>query len=185
MPEALVLERDPPTVWYPWCQTPRATRPGQRMVTRWASSHNNTFSFAIVAAADQQWFFQDDYYQMLDDYIALAPPGSNEAVAKPRYHGSSGATRYLNIETSTVCAGGLCIEDLFTHEVPSTDADYVDHNLDMGLIDAKWKNHMYAYNPAVVHDDESNTWETIPDRRVAYTSEKYPWLVAAYRYHNK
>lgn len=66
--------------------------PGQRMVTRWASSHNNTFSFAIVAAADQQWFFHDDYYQMLDDYIALAPPGSNEAVAKPRYHGSSGVS---------------------------------------------------------------------------------------------
>ncbi len=44
---------------------------------------------------------------------------------------------------------------------------------------------MYEYNPDVVHNENSNSWEKIPDRRVEYVSEKYPWLVAAYRYHNK
>ena len=28
-------------------------------------------------------------------------------------------------------------------------------------------------------------WAYQPDRRVAYKSKKYPWLVAAYRFHNK
>ncbi len=48
-----------------------------------------------------------------------------------------------------------------------------------------WTHYMYEYNPDVVHNENSNSWEKIPDRRVEYVSEKYPWLVAAYRYHNK
>lgn len=37
MPEALVLERDPPTVWYPWCQTPRATSQSCRRRRLWGT----------------------------------------------------------------------------------------------------------------------------------------------------
>ena len=55
------------------------------MVVRWASSHNNTFTFAVVAGKDQEWFWHKDYYKMIHDYIDSAPPGANEAVQKPRY----------------------------------------------------------------------------------------------------
>lgn len=95
--------------------------PNQTMVVRWASSHNNTFSLAVVSAEDQDWFFREDFYTMLDDYIDSAPPGSNEAIEKPRYHGAPGGSRYLNEATNTACAGGNCITDLFTREIPSTD----------------------------------------------------------------
>ena len=44
---------------------------------------------------------------------------------------------------------------------------------------------MWQYNPAIVHDEVAGTWQKIPDRRVMYVSDKYPWIVAAYRYHNK
>lgn len=48
--------------------------PGQAMVVRWASSHNNTFTFAVVAATDQEWFYHKDYYAFLDDYVSSARP---------------------------------------------------------------------------------------------------------------
>ena len=43
---------------------------------------------------------------------------------------------------------------------------------------------------AIVHGPlrvtgEKDKWELQPDRRVAYKSAKYPWLIAAYRFHNK
>ena len=90
-------------------------------VVRWASSHNNTFSLAVVAAADQDWFYHDDFYRFLDDYIDSAPADANEAVHKPRYHGSAGASKYLNVATNTACAGGNCVPDLFSREIPSSD----------------------------------------------------------------
>ena len=188
--------------------------PGQTTVLRWASSHNNTFSLAVISAADEEWFYHKDYYKvralvhiyvvyyvrlvvegctsrplcpsfilshcsralrrpsglavpsavlltlpspatnthnrqitsttphnphirnahhrprpglhppthppnppthpptnkMLDDYIDSAPPGANEAVEKPRYHGAAGNSRYLNTKTNTACAGGRVAE---------------------------------------------------------------------------
>lgn len=45
------------------------------------------------------------------------------------------------------------------------------------------------YNSDYVHNeagyDNGNDWSRIPDRRVSYESADYPWIVAAYRYHNK
>ena len=97
--------------------------PGQATVLRWAASHNNTFSLAVVSAADEAWFYHKDYYKMLDDYIDSAPDGSNEAVAKPRYHGAPGRCGYLNEATNTACAGGNCVKDLFSGELPKTHKD--------------------------------------------------------------
>jgi hypothetical protein len=70
------------------------------------------------------------------------------------------------------------------HNVKYNHADF-NHKLDMGIVGAYWTHRMYEYNPDIVHDEVSKTWERIPDRRVAYDSVKYPWLVAAYRFHNK
>ena len=46
--------------------TPQGTHaqlgPGQEMVVRWASSHNNTFTFAVVAGPDEDIFFDPDFY---------------------------------------------------------------------------------------------------------------------------
>jgi hypothetical protein len=95
--------------------------PNQTMVVRWASSHNNTFSLAVIAGKDEDWFRHKDFYKMLDDYIDSAPLGANEAVRKPRYHGSSGGSIYLNKETNTACAGGYCIKDLFARRLLATD----------------------------------------------------------------
>eukprot|EP00040_Diaphanoeca_grandis_P026972 m.152243 g.152243 ORF g.152243 m.152243 type:complete len:1731 (-) comp30797_c0_seq1:210-5402(-) len=159
--------------------------PQQTMVLRWASSHNNTFSLAIVAAKDEEWFQHKDFYQMLDDYIDLAPPGANEAVQKPRYHGAAQNCAYLNTATNTACAGGYCVKDLFTRKLPTSDPAYFNHKLDMGVFDAKWTHQMYEYNPDIVHNEAAGTWEKYPDRRVAYESTTYPWIVAAYRFHNK
>ena len=97
--------------------------PDQHVVVRWAASHNNTFSLAVVSAADQDWFFHEDFYTMLDDYIDSAPVGANEAVEKPRYHGAAGNCVYLNEATNTACAGGNCVKDLFAREVPTTETD--------------------------------------------------------------
>ena len=38
--------------------------PGQTTVLRWASSHNNTFSLAVISAADEEWFYHKDYYKV-------------------------------------------------------------------------------------------------------------------------
>jgi len=161
--------------------------PGQSVVVRWASSHNNTFSLAVVAATDEEWFHHPEYYKMLDDYIDSAPDGADESIQKPRYHGAAGNSGYGPSATSfTACAGGYCVKDLFSRELPSTDENYIDHSYDMGNPGkTKWAGRMWQYNPAIVHDEVSKTWELQPDRRVAYVSEKYPWLVSAYRFHNK
>ena len=34
------------------------------MVVRWASSHNNTFTWAIVAGTDGDWFRHSDYCEL-------------------------------------------------------------------------------------------------------------------------
>ena len=72
---------------------------------------------------------------MLDDYIAQAPPGSNEAVTKPRYHGASG-NHYCSAGTKpgfyTCAAGGHKVADVFSAKLETTDEDYVAHTLDMG-----------------------------------------------------
>ena len=91
------------------------------MVVRWASSHNNTFKLAVVAGKDEHWFSHEDFFKMFHDYIDSAPPGANEAVAKPRYHGSSGKSGYTDHTTYTACAGGYCVPNLFSREIPSTD----------------------------------------------------------------
>ena len=109
--------------------------PGQSMVVRWASSHNNTFSLAVVAASDKEWYYKSDFYAMLDDYINTAPPGANEAVKKPRYHGSTRAGGYISPGTGgffNAAAGGSAVKNLFKSKLPTTHPDYVEHNLDMG-----------------------------------------------------
>ena len=68
-------------------------------------------------------FFHDDYYQMLDDYIDTAPAGSNEAVAKPRYHGNPGTFHYYDQKTKTACACGYCLKDLFARQITKDDPD--------------------------------------------------------------
>ena len=58
--------------------------PGQEMVVRWASSHNNTFIFTIVAGQDQKIFWDPNYYKYVWDYIKLAPEDANTADTNPR-----------------------------------------------------------------------------------------------------
>ena len=59
----------------------------------------------------------------------------------------------------------------------------------MGGNSRYWSHTMFGYSADYVHNEErygnGADWTRIPDRRVAYTSVKYPWLIAAYRFHNK
>eukprot|EP00040_Diaphanoeca_grandis_P019407 m.102462 g.102462 ORF g.102462 m.102462 type:complete len:1975 (-) comp27410_c1_seq4:129-6053(-) len=161
--------------------------PNQTMVVRWASSHNNTFSLAVVAGKDQEWFYNSGFYDMLDDYIDSAPADANMAAEKPRYHGATRSSSYIvDDQTYDTCAGGYCVPNLFSRELPTTDPEYFDHDYDMGTVGTKkWTHHMYQYNPDIVHNEDGDSWDLLPDRRVEYESADYPWLVAAYRYHNK
>jgi hypothetical protein len=95
--------------------------PQQTMVVRWASSHNNTFTFAVVSAKDEEWFFHPSFYAMLDDYIDSAPAGSNQAVQKPRYHGATRSSMYLDTSTNAICAGENCVKDLFTRKIATSE----------------------------------------------------------------
>jgi hypothetical protein len=162
---------------------------GQEIVVRWASSHENTFMFAIVAGRDQDIFWDEctfnyasrsceieDFYSKVNDYIDSAPESANQAVEKPRYHGSpAGKSRYLKTGTTTfeTCSGGHCVNNLFSRELPSSDPAYVAHSDDMPG-NPTYTNSQYEYNPALIGTD----------RRVAYNSTKYPWLIGAYRYLN-
>ena len=121
-----------------------------------------------IAGSDQAVFFRPDFYQLLDAYIDEAPAGANEAIAKPRYHGSAGTSHYMGpadpvTGRKRACAGGYCVENLFT-PVNVTDPAYFDHTLDMGLGYRRWTHQMFTYNPDVVHDEQSGTWEKIPVR---------------------
>ena len=80
---------------------------------------------------------------MLDDYIDSAPEGSNEAITKPRYHGSPGSVGYMD-PAGTVCAGGYCLENLFERRIEPEDPEYVGHTLDMllGTAHAYWTHAM-------------------------------------------
>ena len=61
-PTARVLALRPfPHPRHPLQETHAQLGPGQSMVVRWASSHNNTFTWAIVAGSDEEWFRRDDY----------------------------------------------------------------------------------------------------------------------------
>ncbi len=101
--------------------------PRQTMVVRWASSHNNTFTFAVVSAKDEAWFFHPSFYAMLDDYIDSAPAGSNQAVPKPRYHGATKSSMYLDTSTNEVCAGGNCVKNLFTRKIATSETACKTH----------------------------------------------------------
>ena len=153
---------------------------------------------AIVALSDQDQFFHKDFRTRLNDYIDSAPPGTNEAAQKPRYHGAPKSSQYISASANgmiSATAGGYGVEDLFKRTVPATHPDYVAHYQDMGnhaTFLAGKTHHQYEYNPALTqtegaqgtHDGRPH-WMYQPDRRVAYRSAKYPWLVAAHRYHNK
>jgi hypothetical protein len=131
--------------------------PGQSTTVRWASSHNNTFTLAIVALQDQKWCFDPSFYEMVDDYINSAPPGANEAAEKPRYHGATRSSMYLSGGTEGMfdaTAGGYGVNDLFKREIPPSHPNYVAHNLDMGgTLDPGWTHRQYEYNPDFIYTE--------------------------------
>jgi hypothetical protein len=132
--------------------------PGQSTTVRWASSHNNTFTLAVVALADQKWFFEEDFYEMVDDYINSAPAEANQAMEKPRYHGATRSSGYLSASATEgmfdATAGGYGVDGLFKRQLPASHPDYVAHNLDMGgSLDPGWTHHQYEYNSDYTHTE--------------------------------
>ena len=153
--------------------------PGQEMVVRWASSHNNTFMLAVLSAQDQDVLYDDNYYRYLDDYLDNAPNGTNYAKQRPRYHGGPrAASSYVTKgQSQEACADGYCAK-IFTGLVDKTSPAYIGHFDDMSAKSGSsgWTHGQYAFEPAFL--------ERADDKAVTYKSAKYPWLLAAYRYHN-
>lgn len=82
---------------------------------------------------------------------------------------SPGTCSYLSA-TGNVCAGGYCVQDLFSKKLNIDDPNYIAHTLDMGAGVRTWSHNMYEYNTSIINDETSTTWDRIPDRRVAYES---------------
>lgn len=145
-----------------------------------ASSHNNTFSFAVVHERNEGIFWEGeqttngaDYLTMLNDYIDNAPANYASETHLQRYHGGPD-TGYIDDE-GTACAGGECFERLFPEKLAADDPRKVNHYDDMsGASGDPASQHVWVYNATVLQGD----------KRVAYTHPNYPF-VAAYRYHNK
>jgi len=127
--------------------------PGQEMVVRWASSHNNTFTFVVVKAANQEVFWREDYFKMVDDYIAQAPPGANMAQQRPRWHGAPGKSSYIDGRTFEACANGYCVDRLFTSRLDASNPDYVAHFDDMSGRTHNYQHVQWEYNSEVIADD--------------------------------
>ena len=70
----------------------------------------------------------------VDEYIVNAPPGSNMATHKPRYHGTANRAHSVyisNLDTFEVCAGGHCVDTLFDRKMDDGDYGFVGHFDDM------------------------------------------------------
>ena len=144
---------------------------------RWASSHNYTFTFAVIAGKDEAWIHHAQYYEFVDDYVNSAPVVANVAATKPRMHGAPAAKSPYIVDAATfeACAEGDCQIGLFRKQYSKTDPEYVGHFDDMNSgARTNYQHAQYEYTPSLISDD----------KRVAYTSKKYPWLLAVYRYHN-
>ena len=75
----------------------------------------------------------------------------------------------------TVCVDGACVNQLFSQRITEGDPLFVGHFDDMAGA-SEYKYHtQYKYDLDKIADD----------RRIAYDSSKYPWLVAVFQYHNK
>ncbi len=57
---------------------------GQEVNLRWVSSHQNLFCMAVVSAVDEHVLWQENFFDMMDDYVASAPDSANHALRKPR-----------------------------------------------------------------------------------------------------
>ena len=146
---------------------------------RWASAHDYTYTFAVVAAVDQAIFYDADFYAYVADYVANAPTGSNKAAEKPRTHGLASwpKSRYVpdDADPFTVCTDGACVDQLFSQQLRDADTGFVGHFDDMAGANNLKYHTQYNYAPDKIADD----------RRIAYNSSAYPWLVAVFQYQNK
>ena len=111
--------------------------------------------------------------------MAQATPAMNKAAEKPRTHGVANYPKSWYIpddaDPLTACADGACVTNLFSKQLDTSHPTFVDHFDDMaGASNLKYHT-QYEYAPEKIAGD----------RRIAYDSDDYPWLVAVYQYENK
>ncbi|GAB5361974.1 hypothetical protein AAMO2058_000758800 [Amorphochlora amoebiformis] len=129
--------------------------PGQRMAVKFATGHSRDHYFSVVNGADESFIFDSQYKNWLDDYIALAPAGTNQASLYPRLH---------SCRTASNCNDPL----YFNGQVMPGETDFCDHPVHPspnGVF--RWKSQY-----------------TASDQFLFYDSQKYPWIVGVIRYDN-
>jgi len=139
---------------------------------KWASAHFYVYTYyvSVVPIKYQSFIYGDassslsslkQYQNILEDYIALAPDGTDRAATEPRLHGlfsAPGALAFNDTEVYTPkCSNGWCPDDLYGDRVMLGDDKWLSH-------DDEPTAAAYTYAPKYVSDDA----------RVRYDSAKYP-----------
>ena len=120
-----------------------------------ASSHNNTFSFAVIHERDEGIFWEGEqtshsaeYLAELNDYIDSAPQNFASETHLQRYHGGPD-TSYIDGD-GTACSGGVCFEKLLPEKLTADDPRKVNHYDDMsGATGDGPAQNVWAYNSTV------------------------------------
>ena len=128
----------------------------------------------VLSGEHQEHALRDnaEYYRMVNDYIDTAPSDAHFAAAKPRAHGTYKTYSYYDQgrmcdHRSATKSEALCPTGKFAGRVSAGDPNYLSHPDEPTA-------YQYAFSPSILGGD----------RRVAYKSAKYPWIVAAHRYQN-
>ena len=139
---------------------------------KWCSAHYYTFYVSVVPAkyeshlygsADSKKVPLRQYVDIMEDYFAEAPEGANTVKTNPRVHGLNRepfAYHYApDGRYQPQCNAGECPIELLADRIYPGDEAWLSHPEEESKV-------LFKYN----------TSYTEADWRVAYHSEKYPWL---------
>eukprot|EP00466_Bigelowiella_natans_P013709 jgi/Bigna1/90151/estExt_fgenesh1_pg.C_630093 len=84
---------------------------GQEFAMKFATGHGRTHYIVIFSGQDEHYAFQNNYLDMVRDYLASAG-ANNEQDMHPRYH---------------FCASSSCSESIYGNEVQPSDSLYCNH----------------------------------------------------------
>ena len=141
------------------------------------NGHGDNTYFAIVHESDYEKLALHTP-ELLDDYIENAPAGNNKAFDPQYTRLSRKDTNTLDNDTPTSNT-----PNFFASFVDSKDSRYLDRPL-------SFQGEIGALQPPTAGDTvylvayKNSTLADAKDARVSYSSSKYPWIEAAFRYKN-
>lgn len=135
--------------------------PGQTFTLKWTVGHESPTYFVIVHESDEGMLELTNMTAVMEDYLALAPDGTNTAMDPfyQRYHGVPG--RDLRTWTPHYPTR----RNIYGAQVAKGDPNFLDHPR------AKTES-LYKFTADILEKDY----------RVSYASAKYPWIEGVYKY---